>query len=334
MPSEPSGRKVWDAQALLGLGRAFMEPRVLLSGAELGVFDLIESGKRTVSELVAAIPAEEAPLAKLLDALAALELLHKDSDGRYSCAEGVCQMLDPKSERTILPMLLHSARIWQSWSNLNEAVLGDHAAHFSPPDPTSSFIGAMHVIASQQADSIVARVDPGDAKRLIDVGGASGTYTAAFLRACPAMTATLFDRPDVIEIARHQVARMGLTDRVNLASGDFTVGPLPGGHDLAWLSAVIHSNSPEECLALYRNVYGSLEPGGRIVIRDYVMEDDHVQPAGGALFAINMLVGTKVGGTYSFAEIEAGLSAAGFELVRLLDRTDTMDSLVEGFRPG
>jgi hypothetical protein len=93
------------------------------------------------------------------------------------------------------------------------------------------------------------------------------------------------------------------------------------------------TTSARQNVELYRKVHGALEPGGRLVIRDHVMSDDHTQPRRGAVFAVNMLVGTAGGGTYSFAEIRAGLEDAGFTTVRLLRNDERMTGLVEAFRP-
>jgi ubiquinone/menaquinone biosynthesis C-methylase UbiE len=174
-------------------------------------------------------------------------------------------------------------------------------------------------------------VEPGRARRLIDVGGGSGSYTIAFLSAVPGMTATLFDLPDVVEMARERLQTDGVMDRVTLVSGDFYNDELPTGHDLAFLSAIIHQNSPAQNEVLFRNIHRALEPGGRIVVRDHVMSQDRTDPVEGALFAVNMLVGTPEGGTYTFEEISSGLSAAGFDRIRLIRRKG-MHSLVEGFK--
>ena len=194
-----------------------------------------------------------------------------------------------------------------------------------------SFIGAMHVIASKKAPEVVAAIEPGGARRLLDVGGGSGTYTLAFLTAVPEMRATLFDLPSVIEMARSRVHAAGMKDRVRLVSGDFYKDPLPPGHDLALLSAIIHQNSQEENKALYRRIRDALEPGGRIVVRDYVMSFDRTAPLEGAMFAVNMLAGTRGGSTYTYEEIADGLAAVGFHRIRLI-RAQGMFSLVEGFR--
>ena len=119
---------------------------------------------------------------------------------------------------------------------------------------------------------------------------------------------------------------------MTLVGGDFETDPLPPGHDLAFVSAILHQNSPGENLALCRRIHEALVPGGRIVIRDHVMQPDRTRPRAGALFAINMLVGTAGGGTYTFDEITGGLRQAGFERVRLVQPGERMDALVEAFK--
>ena len=133
-------------------------------------------------------------------------------------------------------------------------------------------------------------------------------------------------------MAGERIKAAGLGDRVTLVPGDFYTDSLPGGHDLALLSAIIHQNGPEQNQSLYGNIFQALEPGGRIVIRDYVMSPDRTEPRDGALFAVNMLAGTEKGNTYTFEEIEEGLAAVGFTRIRLLQLQE-MSSLVEGFKP-
>ena len=99
------------------------------------------------------------------------------------------------------------------------------------------------------------------------------------------------------------------------------------------LSAIIHQNSPAQNRTLYEKCLGALEPGGSLVIRDILMDDTHTHPPGGALFAINMLVATEGGGTYSYEEIRRDLEAAGFVDAELIQRGVWMDGLVSARRP-
>ena len=155
----------------------------------------------------------------------------------------------------------------------------------------------------------------------------------AFLRACPAATATLFDLPHVIPMARRRLAAAGMNKRVRLVPGDFMTDPLPRGADLAWVSAIAHQNSRAENRALFTKVFKALMPGGRIAIRDILMDPTRTRPVAGALFAVNMLVATEGGGTFTFGELREDLAAAGFTQARVRRRDETMNCIVVAKKP-
>jgi predicted O-methyltransferase YrrM len=323
-------------QTILSLARNFMESRILLTGAELDLFTLLGPAPLPAQEVAVKIHADLRALTTLLDALTAMGLLVKKEEG-YQCPPSISLALTAETPDSVLPMILHMADLWRRWSDLTRVVQG---ASLSKKRRTSqearqlqAFIGAMHVIASPLAARVVAAVVPGSSRALLDVGGGSGIYSMAFLQAASAMRATLFDRPAVIEIAQQHLRRAGLLDRVTLVPGDFYRDELPPGHDLAFLSAIIHQNSPEQNLDLFLKVFRSLNPGGRMVIRDHVMSEDRTYPRDGAIFAVNMLLGTSGGNTYTFEEIKEGLQEAGFSSIRLLQKGEHMDGLVEAFKP-
>jgi precorrin-6B methylase 2 len=320
--------------SVLELARDFMASRVLLSAAELDLFTLLTPKPLTAEEIAADTKTRLRGISILLDALSALGLLVK-TDGRYRTEPSAAPLLSAEAPESILPMVLHMGTVWQNWSQITEIVQGKTTPSLSKgtlsKNNRKAFIGAMHVVASKAAPAVVAAVNPGRARRLLDVGGGSGTYTLAFLAAAPAMQATLFDLPPVIEMARDRVQAAGMVGRVTLTAGDFYKDELPPGHDLALLSAIIHQNSPAQNEALYGKIYRALDSGGRIVVRDHVMSADHTQPLEGALFAVNMLAGTEEGCTYTFDEIKSGLTAVGFTRINLI-QTKGMFSLVEGFK--
>jgi predicted O-methyltransferase YrrM len=332
MDAKPTA-PAWTQEQILGLGRAFQEARVLLTGAELDLFTLLSPAPLAAADVASRLGADRRTLAMLLDALAAMGLLVK-RDGAYQTEPSASETLARGRPGSVLPMLLHSAHLWSRWGELTHLVAHPRPTAEAEEDALRAFIGAMHVIAAPQAARIVSLVGPGAARRLLDVGGASGTYTLAFLAASPAMHATLFDRPPVIEMARERVGAAGMLDRVTLAAGDFYEDPLPGGHDLVFVSAIIHQNTPAENVALFGKAHAALAPGGRIVVRDHVLSEDRTRPRPGALFAINMLVAENGGSSYTFAEISGALTAAGFTGVRLIHPDTWMDGLVEAFKPG
>jgi len=312
-----------------------MESRVFLTGVELHLFSLLDPEPLTAGEVTSRINGDLRATTIVLDALSALGFLVK-KDNHYQTDPSVAPFLSESRPTSILPGVQHTAHLWQAWGQLTDVVHKGGPARrdetFDTKDRMKAFIGAMHVGAVGTASKIAETVSPGHAKAFIDVGGGSGSYTLAFLSASSEMKATLFDLAPVIEMARKRIGDAGMMDRVTLVPGDFYEDELPSGHDLALLSAIIHQNSPEQNLMLYKKVFQSLDSGGRIIIRDHVMEPDRTRPVSGAMFAINMLVNTPGGSTYTFEEISRGLEEAGFGQIKKL-QTQRMFSLVEAFKP-
>jgi predicted O-methyltransferase YrrM len=314
--------------AILGKARAFWEARVLMTAAELDVFSHLVDAPKTSARVSRELASDQRGTEALLNALVALGLLVK-TENAFQVRPGFEKALSSSAPETVLPVIQHMAQLWSSWGQLTEIVRKGSAgpsvdAFERDEEATAAFIGAMHAIGLGVARSVVERLDLSGRRNMIDVGGGSGVYTIAVLRAAPQMRATIFDRPLVTDIALRKLAEEGMTDRVALVSGDFYVDALPGGHDLALLSAIIHQNDAEQNVELYRKVFDALLPGGAIVVRDFVMSEDHTAPADGTVFAINMLVNTPGGST--------DLEAAGFVDAKLLHRGE-MDSLVTARRP-
>jgi predicted nicotinamide N-methyase len=322
--------------AILGKARAFWEARILMTAAEIDVFSLLLDTPKTSAQLSRELSSDQRATEALLNALVALGLLVK-TERSFRVRPGFERVLSSSAPETVLPVIQHMAQLWESWGKLTEIVRTGEVrrsveALERDEQGVRAFIGAMHTIGLGLARGVVARLDLSGRRNLIDVGGGSGVYTIAVLQAAPEMRATVFDRPLVTEVARQRLAEEGMSDRVELVNGDFYVDALPAGHDLALLSAIIHQNDAEQNIELYRKVFDALVPGGTLVVRDFVMSEDHTEPPDGAFFAINMLVNTPGGSTYSFEEIREDLEAAGFVDAELLHRGE-MDSLVTARKP-
>ena len=108
---------------------------------------------------------------------------------------------------------------------------------------------------------------------------------------------------------------------------------LPDGADFAWGSAVCHQHSRRHNRELFARVFRALAPGGRIALRDVVMEPDRTSPREGALFAVNMLVHTDSGGTFTLAEYAEDLQSAGFDNPKLQVKHEAMNSVVVAEKP-
>ena len=255
----------------------------------------------------------------LLDVLAALEGLLKAGE-TYRVPADLRPWLTEGTPVTALPMLWHQMSLIRLWSQLAWVV-----KRGSRPMRQASIRGAEADRACSSPPCTACRGRspmawwPGSVRRdshLLDVGGASGTWTLAFLRAVPDARATIFDLPDAIEQAR-AIAASGLGDRIAWCRAISTTTHCPAAP--TWPG---HRDRPPACAGgqsrIVRQGPRSARAGRRIMVRDIVMEPDRVAPPEGALFAINMLVATASGGTFTLASSARTLQASGFSDVELL----------------
>jgi len=311
--------------------RAFMQSRIILTAVELDLFTLLEEKPLTAAALAERVSADLRALRRILDCLVIFGLLDAAGD-RYRLAPAA-EPLTAHHPQTVLPMARHLNHLWDNWSHLT-AVVRTGRNHHQPPvtekddDNLAAFIQAMHVAGRALADEIAADVDLSGFGCLLDIGGATGTYTIAFLQRNPGLRAILFDLPRVVPMADRRLQESGLRERVMLQPGDFYTDDLPEGADVALLSAIIHQNSPGQNEALFARIHRALAPRGALLIRDHIMTDDRRYPPAGAVFAINMLVGTHGGDTYTFHELEHQLRACGFGEIAFHRHGERMDGLI------
>jgi precorrin-6B methylase 2 len=328
------------AKAILEMVRGFQPSCVVIAGAELDVFTLLHLEPQTAAQLATRISVDLRATIILLDALAALGLLDKSSASEpvYRVPPPVAEVLAEGGSQSQLGMIRHLGNCLRGWGQLAKVVQRGEPAARRPSvrgagEDLASFIRAMHEVSEPLAMPLVSSLGPLSFTHLLDLGGASGTWTIPFLQLNPAARATIFDQPDVLPMAKRRMADVGLARRVRLVAGSFYTDALPTGADLAWVSAIVHQNSRAQNRALFAKVFTALVPGGRILIRDIVMDASRTRPVGGALFAVNMLVATPKGGTFTFDELREDLSAAGFTTAALLRQGEWMDSVVGAVKP-
>jgi len=334
----PNRDRRWSQASLLALARGYQAPCALAAAADLGLFDAISEGKDTPSKLARVLKCDARGLEMLLNAIVALNILRKDRD-RFSISLEVAKFLREDSSRSVQAMIRHQANCLRNWAELANVIKTGRPAQRRSSirgkmADQEAYIEAMDCTYAPIADRLVRSVRSlRMVSQILDVGGGSGTWIMALLRACPAAGATLVDLPKVISLARRRLVSEGFSNRVKLTGLDFTKNELPRGADLVWLSAIIHQNSRKQNRALFQKIFRAMAPGGRLIVRDIIMEPRRTSPLFGALFALNMLVETEGGGTFTFEELHEDLLSCGFKRVSLIKRDKGMNALVLATKP-
>ncbi len=319
----------WNPQTLLEVSGSYWQSCTLHAAVKLDLFTRIGDEDLSSDEIARRIGGDRRGVSMLLNALAAMGLLAK-SEERYAGTPAARAFLSRHSEQYLGHMIMHHHHLVDSWAKLDQAVLSGKPVRGksseAPQEFIESFLMGMHTLARFLAPRVASALDLSGRKRLLDVGGGPGTYAVHFCRKNPGLRATVFDLPTTRPFAERLARQSGLSDRIDFAAGNCLEDPLPEGCDVAWLSQLLHAEGPEGCRLILEKTVSCLEPGGLIVIHEFLLNDRLDGPLFPALFSLNMLVGTPGGQAYSEREIRDMLARAGVRQVRRLPFRGPNDS--------
>jgi hypothetical protein len=135
-----------------------------------------------------------------------------------------------------------------------------------------------------------------------------------------------FDLPGTLALTRRYIHEAGLEERFALLAGDYRKDEIPGSYQAIFLSNIVHGEGIEENIKLVSKLAGILEPGGRIIIKDHILDVTRARPPVGAVFSLLMLLTTESGRCYSFGEIAGWLEGAGLKHVTQFDLPEPLTS--------
>jgi len=316
------------------LMQGYWRSAILFTAVHYKVFEWIGNKGMGAGILARKARVSERGAVILLDALAVLGLLSKKK-GKYFNTALSKQFLLPGSPNYLGDSVKHHRNLWRLWSHLDEAVAtgrGVRRTRGASEAQTESFILAMENTARRRAAQVLKVVETKGVNKMLDVGGGPATYAIVFAKKNPKLHATVIDLHTPIKIARQFVKEAGLQNRVTLQEGDYFAVEFGSGYDLVLLSNVLHSMSPGRARLILNKTYSALVPGGRVVIHDFLPNEERTGPEWPILFAVNMLVATESGTTYTFGEMSAWLRNAGFIEIKK-QRVEDSSTLVIGRKP-
>jgi ubiquinone/menaquinone biosynthesis C-methylase UbiE len=323
----------WTPETLMETMRGFQPACVIGAALDLDVFGKLADGGKTAQQTARALKGAVRGTEQLLNALTALGLLTKRGD-TFSLTPFSEKFLTPQSPHFLGWGAMHAAHLMNAWNHIAETVRTGKPAPRPPHDSEAgktrhkNFIMAMHNYSLKRSGMIVGALNLKGVKTVLDVGGGPGTYAFAFADALPHAHITIFDSPPTCAIASENIKQRGLQDRISTSPGDFNTDDLGAGYDLILMSSILHIYSPAENKKLLKKGFRALNPGGRLVVLEIEVDDSGAKPPGGAMFAINMLVNTERGSSYSANEMKPWLTAAGFKTVKVSKPTEGIVALV------
>jgi SAM-dependent methyltransferase len=313
---------------LMEMVNAFRISRIILSAYEIDIFTFIKDRKLTSIEIAEAFKMNRRSTDRFMNALVSSGLLNK-SDEQFSNTAFSSKYL-VKGEPAFLAGLSHQVHLWRTWSTLTDAVKAGTTVAVEEPigergeEWLASFIAAMHSRGVPQSVEVADLLDFSKTRSILDVGGGSGAFVFEFIRRCRDAQAVIFDLPAVVPITQNYIRQAAMENSIKTLPGDYLLDAFGSGYDMIFVSAVIHINSPEENKLLINKCSEALNPQGQLIILDHFMNDDRTEPVAGAIFALNMLVGTQHGDTYTENEVRSWMHDAGLkDIVRKVSSQGT-----------
>ncbi|MER5659953.1 class I SAM-dependent methyltransferase [Streptomyces mirabilis] len=313
-----------DTRQLHDIARGYVKTALLRTAFELRLFDPLADGPRTAAELAADKDVHPRGMRILLDALAAIGLLHNVGD-TYALPDGGESLLVSSGSQFFGGAVRLGASDWEwdAQKHLIDAVRhGGTVAETHALTPqfdyweefatnTSWFNNGA---AELMADQLVPWARDRESVDVLDIACSHGSYGFAFAQREPRATITGLDWPNVLEITRRHAERLGLADRFKTLSGDMFKTPLGGPYDIVMLTNVLHHFSQEEATELLKHAATAVKPGGRIAVVGHTTDVDdtpHTNPLP-YMFSVIMLVQTHDGETHSVDTYKRMLTDAGF----------------------
>ena len=322
---------------LMNIARGFQSAKILMVATDLGLFAHLEE-PRTAADAAAPVKADPRAVGILLNGLAAMGLVTKEGE-RFQNRELASRYLVHGKDDYRGAIIRHMKHTWLGWSELGQTVVTGKAPDrkseqwldrnpWAEQDWTRDFIWGMHAIARDLAPQVAAKLDFSGVRNLLDLGGGPATYAITFAQANPHLKATVFDLPGPIEIAKENIALHGLKDRVDTLAGNFLEDDIGSGYDFIWVSQILHSHDEAQCRLIIERCVQALNPGGRLAIQDFFLNDDGITPPEAAMFSVHMLAVTPGGRAYKHREVAEWMVTVGLSDLQHIETSPQTKVLV------
>jgi 3-hydroxy-5-methyl-1-naphthoate 3-O-methyltransferase len=315
-------------ERIMQLAWGYAAPLMLEAAVRHRVFDVLDKGPAALEQISTETGASRRGLRALLNALVGLELLERDKQGHYALTPESATYLVRGKPDYRGGMLLHtSAQLLPRWMQMAEIVRsGKPAVSVNREEDGAAFfqqfvedLFPFNRATAQALADVLGVAGAKEPVRVLDLAAGSGVWGIVLSQKSPQVRVTAVDWPGVIDVTRRMAERQGVVDRFQFVTGDLHQADFGSGHDIAILGHILHSEGETRSRRLLQKTFAALAPGATIVIAEWLVNDERTGPPGGLIFAVNMLVNTDEGDTFSCDEIRRWLDEAGFKNARTVE---------------
>jgi len=326
-------------ETVQGYQRAF----ALKAAVELDLFTAIARGSHTAAEIAQACQASERGVRILSDSMVVMGFLTK-AGNRYSLTPDSAFFLDRQSPAYLghsLKFLLHPTHMAR-FEGLPGAVRrggsSGEDATLSPEDPIwVEFARGMVPLIIPAAEAIAGILESELAARpsvkILDIAASHGIFGLTAAKRLPRAHVYALDWVNVLEVAQANARQMGMADRYHLLPGSAFEVDFGAGFDAVLITNFLHHFDPAENEKMLKKTHAALNPGGQVILLEFVPNEDRVSPPVPALFSLTMLGSTPRGDAYTLPEYAVACRNAGFNAPKLIPLEQMPQSLVVARKP-
>lgn len=322
---------------------AYAPPLMIEAAVRLDLFDALAGGEKSADDIAAETKTSVRGVRILLNGLVGLGLLTHPQPGRYQLTPEADAFLVRGRPAYLGGFFRHaSTQLIPKWLGLTEIVRtgkpaqavnaeGEGAAFFE------QFVEDIFPLSRRAAVGLADHLNLASATAqvsVLDLASGSGVWSVSLAEKSTQVRVTAVDWDGVIPVTKRVAERHGVGDRFTYVAGDLDSADFGTGHHVATLGHILYSEGIERSKSLLKKTFAALAPGGTIAIAEWLVADDRSGPPPGLIFAVNMLVNTERGDTFSFGEISRWLTAAGFTNPRLVEDLPCPSPLILATKPG
>ena len=330
-------------EKVLQFSFAYAPPLMIEAAVRLGLFDALAGGPKSADDLAAATKTSVRGVRILMNGLVGLELLTHPRPGHYQLTAEAEAFLVRGRPAYLGGFFRHaSTQLIPKWLGLTEIVrTGKPAAAVNAETEGAAFfeqfVEDIFPLSRRAAVGLADHLNLAAATSpvsVLDLAAGSGVWGVSLAERSKQVRVTAVDWDAVIPVTRRVAERHKVADRFTFVVGDLDSAEFGKGHHVATLGHILHSEGIERSKSLLKKTFAALAPGGTIAIAEWLVSEDRNGPPPGLIFAVNMLVNTDRGDTFSFGEISRWLTAAGFTDPRLVDELPCPSPLILATKPG
>jgi ubiquinone/menaquinone biosynthesis C-methylase UbiE len=320
---------------------AYQQTAAIKAAVELDLFTTIGEGNGSADEIAEKCTASERGIRILCDYLTVLGFLTKQ-ENRYRLTPDSAMFLDRRSpafiggatEFLLSPMLTGGFTDLAAAVRKGGTVISDEGTVSAENPIWVKFARAMSGLQAMPAQLLAQLIGGGSTRMLkvLDIAAGHGLFGITLAQHNPEAQITALDWPNVLEVAKENATRAGVIDRYHLLEGSAFDVDFGSGYDIVLITNFLHHFDPPTSEKFLKKVHTALAEGGRAVTLEFVPNADRISPPEAAKFSLVMLASTPSGDAYTFSQLEAMFSSAGFSRSEIHELSPSINRVVISYK--